>query len=177
MKVLSLGCNCYVGLFLRDHYPGPSHPFDWVWSNLEFVLDTFRTNEFVLTSPHMKTVHDTEEESVVREKYKRRFERLYATLNGTEPVVLIRKTLDRNQDKVVATPDTAEQLNELAGLLSCFRAPITLCVVDMERCIDRKRLHSSIPLFDSFDGVGFYLHRRIRSATMPRPVVGFRQIH
>jgi hypothetical protein len=122
----------------------------------------------------MKTVHDTEEESIVDEKYKRRLERLYATLNGTEPVVLIRKTLDGNQDKVVATPDTAEQLNELMRLLSRFRAPTTLCVVDMERCIDGKRLHPSIRLFDSFDGVGFYLHRRIRNATMPRLVTGFR---
>jgi hypothetical protein len=164
MNVLSLGCNCYVGLFLRDHYPGPFYPFDWIWSTLDFVLDTLQTNTFTITSSHMKIVHDTEEESVVREKYNRRLERLYDTLNGKQPVVLIRKTLDRGQDAVVNAPDTAENLNRLLGLLSRFRAPIILCVVDMERCIDRSRLHPAIRLFDSFDSVGFYLQSRKRSS-------------
>lgn len=159
MKVVSLGCNCYVGLFLRDHFPGEFYPFDWIWSTLGFVVETFETDRLAVMDSErkdVKIVHDTEEESIVREKYKRRFERLYATLNGTEEVVLIRKTLDRDQGAILNKMDTAEDLNRLLRSLGKFRAPITLCVIDMEKCIDRKTLHPSIRLFDSFDGVASF---------------------
>jgi hypothetical protein len=199
MKVVSLGCNCKVGYFIKHNFAHEYYPFEWIWSTLDFVirvfeeeridfmecekLNTIRTHnadpnlnwntsifnngckggvERICTSA---SIHDadnmTEEEyianvPVINERYKRRMARLLDTLNGEEPIMLVRKTLEKDQQSIQPTLDTAEDLNHLAKLLKKFKAPITLCVLDEEKYIDRTKLND-IQYFDSFHNLWVYL--------------------
>ena len=95
---------------------------------------------------------------VINEKYKRRMERLYNTLNGEEPIMLVRKTLEKDQQSIQSSLDTPERLNYLVKLLSQkFKAPITLCVLDEDKYIDHCALDKSIQYFDSFHNFWVYL--------------------
>ena len=49
MKLISLGCNCSPADFIKKHFPSEYYPFDWIWSNIEFVLKTFETDSFEFT--------------------------------------------------------------------------------------------------------------------------------
>jgi len=49
MKVISLGCNCDVGYFIKKHFPSEYYPFDWLWSNIDFIIYTFETDYFEFT--------------------------------------------------------------------------------------------------------------------------------
>lgn len=41
MKVISIGCNCEVGFFIKNNFSSEYYPFDWIWSNIDFVINTF----------------------------------------------------------------------------------------------------------------------------------------
>jgi GT2 family glycosyltransferase len=49
MKIISIGCNCDVGLFIKKNYSSEYYPFDWIWSNIDFVIKTFETDYFEFT--------------------------------------------------------------------------------------------------------------------------------
>jgi hypothetical protein len=56
MKLIGFGCNCDVASFLKKHYPGEYYPFDWIWSNIDFVIQTFETDHFEFTECEKLTV-------------------------------------------------------------------------------------------------------------------------
>ena len=88
---------------------------------------------------------------IVNERYKRRFARLYETLNSDEDVIIIRKVLDKDQGAVNKVQDSNEKINYLSDLLSKkFKAKITLCVVDDESFITKSGLNDNVKLFNSF---------------------------
>ena len=41
MKIISIGCNCDVGFFIKRNFNNEYYPFDWIWSNIDFVINTF----------------------------------------------------------------------------------------------------------------------------------------
>jgi len=49
MKIIGLGCNCDVGFFIKYNFPGEYYPFDWIWSNIDFIIDTFDSDYFEFT--------------------------------------------------------------------------------------------------------------------------------
>lgn len=50
MYIISIGCNCEVADFLRaNQFRHQSFPFDWIWSSIEFILQTFTTDVFEFT--------------------------------------------------------------------------------------------------------------------------------
>lgn len=52
-KIVSLGSNCEVGIALRSRsLKTESYPFDWIWSNISFIIDIFknRTKQIDLDS-------------------------------------------------------------------------------------------------------------------------------
>jgi hypothetical protein len=49
MKVISIGCNCDVGYFIKTNFPDEYYPFDWLWSNIDFIIKTFETDYFEFT--------------------------------------------------------------------------------------------------------------------------------
>lgn len=51
MKFISLGCNCDVKIFFKDNIRvyDKSLPFDWIWSNIDFLIKTFSTDYFEFT--------------------------------------------------------------------------------------------------------------------------------
>ena len=50
MKIISIGCNCNVRTFLNDNdFSAESYPFDWIWTNIDFVIKTFETDYFDFT--------------------------------------------------------------------------------------------------------------------------------
>jgi len=192
MKVISLGCNCNIGYFIKNNFSHEYYPFEWIWSTLDFVikvleegvidfmecekLTTKRTpnanpalnwNTAIYNNTANSTaasIHDadnmTEEEyianvPVINERYKRRMKRLMDTLNGEEHICFVRKTLGP-QGHIQPTLDTHEKLNRLGALLKTFKAPITLCVLDEEKYIDRNAL-DDIQYFDSFHNLWVYL--------------------
>jgi len=195
MKVVSLGCNCDIGFFIRHNFRHHSYPFDWLWTTLDFIIDVFEKDYFefteceklnaVPTEYHMclfnnncdgglervcsaLSVHDADHMTepqfreaipMINEKYKRRFARLYDLLNGDEPVLLVRKTLAQNQGAVIKNIDTTQNLNRLRKILAKFKAPITLCVLDEEKYIDRTTLDREIELFDTFQNLYSYVIR------------------
>ena len=46
MKIISIGCNCDVGFFIKKHFSSEYYPFDWIWSNIDFVINTFERDYF-----------------------------------------------------------------------------------------------------------------------------------
>ena len=65
MKIISIGCNCDVRFFIKKYFNSESYPFDWIWSNIDFVINTFERDYFEFTeceklnpitiSPHVHT--------------------------------------------------------------------------------------------------------------------------
>lgn len=49
MKIISIGSNCDVGLFIKQNFNSESYPFDWIWSNIDFVINTFEGDYFEFT--------------------------------------------------------------------------------------------------------------------------------
>jgi len=49
MKIISIGCNCDVGFFIKKHFSSEYYPFDWIWSNIDFVINTFEKDYFEFT--------------------------------------------------------------------------------------------------------------------------------
>ncbi len=49
MKVISIGCNCDVGFFIKNNFNSEYYPLDWMWSNIEFVINTFERDYFEFT--------------------------------------------------------------------------------------------------------------------------------
>jgi hypothetical protein len=49
MKIISLGCNCDVGYFIQKYFPQTYDPFDWLWSNIDFIINTFENEYFEFT--------------------------------------------------------------------------------------------------------------------------------
>ena len=49
MKVISIGCNCDVGFFIKNNFNSEYYPFDWIWSNIDFVINTFELDYFEFT--------------------------------------------------------------------------------------------------------------------------------
>ena len=41
MKIISIGSNCDVGFFIKNNFGSEYYPFDWIWSNIDFVINTF----------------------------------------------------------------------------------------------------------------------------------------
>jgi hypothetical protein len=50
MKIISIGCNCNVRTFLNNNnFTTEAYPFDWIWTNIDFVIKTFETDYFDFT--------------------------------------------------------------------------------------------------------------------------------
>jgi hypothetical protein len=49
MKIISIGCNCNVGFFIKNNFNSEYYPFDWIWSNIDFVINTFERDYFEFT--------------------------------------------------------------------------------------------------------------------------------
>ena len=49
MKIISLGSNCDSAKKCCRYYNTEAYPFDWIWSNIDFVLKTFETDFFEFT--------------------------------------------------------------------------------------------------------------------------------
>jgi hypothetical protein len=49
MKIISIGCNCDVGFFIKNNFNSEYYPFDWIWSNIDFVINTFEGDYFEFT--------------------------------------------------------------------------------------------------------------------------------
>lgn len=49
MKIISLGCNCEVGYFIKNNFSSEYYPFDWIWTNIDFIIDTFENDYFEFT--------------------------------------------------------------------------------------------------------------------------------
>jgi hypothetical protein len=49
MKIISIGCNCDVGYFIKNNFNSEYYPFDWIWSNIDFVINTFEGDYFEFT--------------------------------------------------------------------------------------------------------------------------------
>jgi hypothetical protein len=189
MKVIGLGSNCDVAFFLKKHYPGEYYPFDWIWSNIEFVIKTFETDMFDFA--HCETLtpkwepgsyhtyffnngctggkdricsaaslHDADHYTpdtinahipIINEKYKRRFQRLYDTLNSDENIIIVRKVLDKHQGAVKLILDSKESITHLMNLFKKkYKAHITLCLVD-DGYFHKEEIHKDVKCFQSFD--------------------------
>lgn len=49
-KIISIGCNCDSTMFLKKiNKKNESFPFDWIWSNIDFIYNTFNTDYFEFT--------------------------------------------------------------------------------------------------------------------------------
>jgi hypothetical protein len=49
MKIISIGCNCDTGFFIKHNFGAAYYPFDWIWSTIDFVIKTFETDYFEFT--------------------------------------------------------------------------------------------------------------------------------
>jgi hypothetical protein len=49
MRIISIGCNCEVGFFIKNNFNSEYYPFDWIWSNIDFVINTFERDYFEFT--------------------------------------------------------------------------------------------------------------------------------
>ncbi len=50
MKVISLGNNCDIAQMLRyNNLRKEGYPFDWIWTSIDFLIETFTTDYFVFT--------------------------------------------------------------------------------------------------------------------------------
>ena len=49
MKIISIGCNCDVAYFIKKNFSSEYYPFDWIWSNIDFVIKTFEQDYFEFT--------------------------------------------------------------------------------------------------------------------------------
>jgi hypothetical protein len=207
MKIISIGCKCETAFFIKDHFKREYYPFDWIWSTIDFVINTFETDYFEFTEceklsavwnpPNDHTyifnnncdggenriatalsVHDADfplcetdalnKEAYIpiipsiNEKYKRRFARLYETLNSGENIILIRRVLDKTQGAIKKDYDSNEKINYLSNLLSSkFKSNITICVFDDEGFIDGNTLNDNVKLFNSFGGMASFIKDRL----------------
>ena len=46
MKVISIGSNCNPRRFIKKNYSMKSYPFDWLITNIDFVINVFETSIF-----------------------------------------------------------------------------------------------------------------------------------
>lgn len=46
MKIISLGSCCEVSYCIRSFVSQETYPFDWIWSNIDFVIESFLTGKF-----------------------------------------------------------------------------------------------------------------------------------
>jgi len=44
MKIISIGSNCNVRDFIRKNYNMETYPFDWLITNINFLIDVFETS-------------------------------------------------------------------------------------------------------------------------------------
>jgi hypothetical protein len=49
MKIISIGCNCDVANFIKEKFNIEYYPFDWIWSNIDFIINTFEKDYFEFT--------------------------------------------------------------------------------------------------------------------------------
>lgn len=49
MKIINIGCNCDVSFFIKNNFNIEYYPFDWIWSNIDFVIKTFEDDYFEFT--------------------------------------------------------------------------------------------------------------------------------
>uniref|UniRef100_A0A6C0E511 Papain-like cysteine peptidase n=1 Tax=viral metagenome TaxID=1070528 RepID=A0A6C0E511_9ZZZZ len=49
MKLISIGSSCDVGFFIKKNFKLEYYPFDWLWSNIDFVINTFERDYFEFT--------------------------------------------------------------------------------------------------------------------------------
>lgn len=49
MKIIGIGCNCDVSSFIKNNFNSEYYPFDWMWSNIDFVINTFERDYFEFT--------------------------------------------------------------------------------------------------------------------------------
>jgi hypothetical protein len=93
--------------------------------------------------------------SIINDKYKRRFNRLYETLNTEDNVILIRKILPNNQGAVKHDIETIDKLNYLIELLNNkFHSNIILYIIDSDNIIDKNNyINFNMKIFNSFDEV------------------------
>jgi hypothetical protein len=49
MKIISIGCNCDVAYFIKEKFNIEYYPFDWIWSNIDFIINTFEKDYFEFT--------------------------------------------------------------------------------------------------------------------------------
>ena len=49
MKIISIGCDCDVSFFIKKYFSSSYYAFDWIWSNIDFVINTFEKNYFEFT--------------------------------------------------------------------------------------------------------------------------------
>ena len=144
MKIISIGCNCNARTFIKDNFNMESYPFDWLITNIDFLINVFETSSFDFCNIenlyynftnetiHIRnknnsalSIHDMEglnqqqfkqQIPIVNEKYERRLKRLYDVLNSNEEVLLIRQILEK-QSSVNQVDDSTEKLNYLSNLL------------------------------------------------------------
>ena len=46
MKIISIGSNCNPRSFIKKYYRMESYPFDYLITNIDFVINTFETSNF-----------------------------------------------------------------------------------------------------------------------------------
>jgi hypothetical protein len=84
MKVISLGCNCDVAFFIKNNYASEYYPFDWIWSNIDFVINTFEKDYFEFTECEKLTpvwVSDSEHTYIFNNNCKGGQERLCSAIS------------------------------------------------------------------------------------------------
>lgn len=192
MKVISIGCNCDVATFIKNNFNSESYPFDWLWTTIDFIINTFETDYFKFSecekliaefaghtyihSGGLKrtssaiSLHDADGQSeseyisnipLINEKYKRRFKRLYDTLNQDEDIILIRKVLPLSQGAIKHSVETDEKINYLSELLSKkFKAKITICILD-NQVINKNNTLNNIKFFNSEDELLIFIKSQI----------------
>jgi len=185
VKFISIGCNCDVAGFLkRKKFIDLTYPFDWIWSNIEFIKSTFRDDFHSFTDIQNLTVHRltpflhtyiknhdnsaislhdadylTETEYIekvpyINEKYKRRLIRMY-----NDEIVLVRMILPSEFDKINNIPETtSEFLNLLSTLDKKFKSNINIFIVDTQHTLIETSNHPRIKIFYSFDALELHIN-------------------
>ena len=49
MKIISIGSSCEVGFFIKKNFNSEYYIFDWMYSNIDFIIKTFESDYFEFT--------------------------------------------------------------------------------------------------------------------------------